>query len=292
MDEITKLHSSQNSRWWCFTINNYTDDDIKQLNSLESDCIYVIYGFEVSKTGTPHLQGYLELSKPQRFSWVKKRISRAYIAKRKGSRTQARDYCAKECSKPYEYGKWIPDRQGMRNDLTSMKRKIDEGYNQLELYDEHFGNMVRYGRGIREYMLLKNKKRKRGPVEVHWTYGASGSGKSRYWREKYPDAYIKGNTKWWDGYDGEPVVIWDDYSPCVPYQTLLQWTDRYRCSGETKGGTVPLVFNTIIFTSTKEPDMDEQFRRRCGGGVNITPVTSLQIIGTEEEIETINRNND
>ncbi len=255
MDDITKLHKKQSSRWWVFTVNNYTASDYEQLKSLEYDVDYLCYGHEVSKTLTKHLQGYVELLRPQRFSWLKKKLGRAYIASRRGSRTQARDYCFKECTKPYEYGTWTPDKQGQRNDLVSMKRKIDEGSSMEDLYEHHFSSMLRYGRGMKEYMLLKNKKRKRLSVECHWTYGASGSGKSRYWREKYPDAYIKSNNKWWDGYDGEETVIWDDFDHPkeVKYASLLQWTDRYRTTGENKCGTVALNFRRIIFTSVHPP---------------------------------------
>lgn len=34
--------------------------------------------------------------------------------------------------------------------------------------------------------------------EFHW--GATGAGKSRQARERFPDAYIKSNNVWWDGY--------------------------------------------------------------------------------------------
>lgn len=47
--------------------------------------------------------------------------------------------------------------------------------------------------------------------EYHW--GATGLGKSRLVREKYPDAYIKGNNIWWDGYDGQPDVIIEEFGP-------------------------------------------------------------------------------
>jgi hypothetical protein len=132
---------------------------------------------------------------------------------------------------------------------------------------------------MKEYMLRVAKKmNQNNPIQCFWIYGPSGSGKSRYAWEKYPDAYRKDNNKWWDGYSGEEVVIWDDYahSPGVSYQDLLKWTDRYKKSGETKGGTVPLTYHTIIFTSTTEPMFDEQWTRRFCDGANITPVTSLQ----------------
>lgn len=281
MDDITKLHEKQkSSRWWVFTINNPTDSDRKQLDTLCDHVRYLCYGSEIGKKeNTPHYQGYAELNSPQRFSWIKKRLTRAYLAVRKGSRTQARDYCFKECNEPFEFGEWKPDNQGKRNELLACKNILDEGGSIDDLWDEHFTTMLRYSRGMREYSLrLAKKQQQNKPIECLWIYGPSGSGKSRYAWENYPDAYRKNNSKWWDGYSGEDVVIWDDYSQTtdVPYQTLLGWIDRYKKSGETKGGTVPLTYSKIIFTCTHQPLYDEQFTRRFRDGVNITPVTSLQ----------------
>ena len=275
--------SNDPKRYFVFTINNYTNTDREQLDALCAHVEYLTYGFERGEANsTPHLQGYVELSKPQRFSWLKKHLPRAYLAERKGSRTQARDYCFKECTEPFEHGTWKPDRQGMRNDLVACKRKIDEGATILDLYEQHFGTTCRYGRGFKEYMFLKRQKIEPGPCTCYWIYGSSESGKSRYCREQLRAQgitwYEKSNNKWWDGYQGEKAVIWDDFvkSHDYTYQDLLKWTDRYRKKGETKGGTVPLTYTIIYFTAIEPPKYDRQFIRRFGDGVNITPVTSLQ----------------
>ncbi len=98
-------------RFFCFTINNPTADDDKQLTDLTSDVDYLVYAEEHFDTPgeTPHYQGYVEFSNPQRWSWLKKRLSRAHLEYKKGSRTQARDYCFKECMHPHEFGKWKAD---------------------------------------------------------------------------------------------------------------------------------------------------------------------------------------
>ena len=43
-----------------------------------------------------------------------------------------------------------------------------------------------------------------------WLFGRSGIGKTRAALGKYPEAFIKPRSIWWDGYQEEDVVIVDD----------------------------------------------------------------------------------
>lgn len=91
---------------WCFTINNPTDDEEFLLSiwgeeidqSDESDCSYLIWGREVGDSGTPHLQGYLELRKKKRISFLKSLewLSRAHFEVSRGTPSQASEYCKKD----------------------------------------------------------------------------------------------------------------------------------------------------------------------------------------------------
>lgn len=260
MDDISKLHSKdKSSRWWVFTINNYTARDIEQLAALCGDVDYLTYGYEKGKEeGTPHLQGYLELPKGsrggQKFSWLKKRLPRAYIAQRKGSRTQARDYCHKECDNPFEYGTWIPDKQGMRNDLICVKRKIDEGCTELDIAEEHFETWTRNFRAFNRYRLLKSK-RKCTQKKVYWFYGPTQTGKSEKAMEMAPYAFWKMSAnRWFDGYDGESDAVFDDFrEDWFPFSYLLRLLDRYPLMVETKGGCVAWTPTRVIITSCYHP---------------------------------------
>lgn len=271
------------NRWYCFTINNYTATDIEQLTAFCGDVDYLTYGFEKgTEENTPHVQGYVELAKPQRFSWIKKRLPRAHLEPRKGSRTQARDYCHKEDTKPFEYGKWKPDKQGMRNDLISVRNKIDEGATTLEIATDHFGTWCRNHRAFARYRLLK-RKRVCTEKTVIWIYGKSGTGKTRTAHEKYPDAFWKDpGHKWFDGYDGEDVVILDDFRPTWwSWSYMLRLLDRYPLKVECKGTTVAFTPHTIVITAPCDPatmysHMDEEIRQLTR---RITEIKKLEVEG-------------
>jgi len=65
-------------------------------------------------------------------------------------------------------------------------------------------------------------------------------------------AYIKSSSnKWWDGYRGESSVIIDEFDGQIGITHLLRWLDKYPCSVEVKGGTLPLVATDFWITSNK-----------------------------------------
>ena len=47
------------SKHWCFTLNNYTSEDISKISSNSSIVLYV-FQEETGENGTKHLQGYIE----------------------------------------------------------------------------------------------------------------------------------------------------------------------------------------------------------------------------------------
>lgn len=88
-----------------------------------------------------------------------------------------------------------------------------------------------------------------------WIHGPTGTGKSRIAREHTKlmgyKLYNKGQNRWFDGYDGEEVILIDDFDQMgVGLHHLLKiWTDRYACNGEVKGSKVNLVHKEFLVTS-------------------------------------------
>jgi len=84
-------------RKFCFTLNNYTEEELTQLHMCFEDkgWSYII-GKEIGASGTRHLQGYCEAKNAIRFETIKKIMPRAHIEKAKGNRRQNYKYCSKD----------------------------------------------------------------------------------------------------------------------------------------------------------------------------------------------------
>lgn len=79
---------------WCFTVNNYTKEDIIKIHDCEK-IKYAIIACEVGENGTPHLQGYLCWKNKQALSACKKLHATAHWEVKRGTVQQAIDYCKK-----------------------------------------------------------------------------------------------------------------------------------------------------------------------------------------------------
>ncbi len=247
---------------WMFTLFNYTDEDEERLQSL--DIIdFIIYQHEICpKTDRPHLQGYLELKSKARLLRCKDLIGipGIHLDPRYGSLDQAIAYCSKEDSRDpdeslqsFERGTRVG--QGKRNDLIVLKEDIDSGATLPDLYESHFSNMIRYSKGIEKYVSLKAPPRD-FKSEVYIITGPTGVGKSREVHERWPAAYYfsAGNNCWFDGYQQQEVVVFDDFAGNqVPFKLLLRICDRLPLTVEIKGGSVNFAPKLIVFTSIQPP---------------------------------------
>lgn len=91
-------------------------------------------------------------------------------------------------------------------------------------------------------------------IRVYW--GPTGTGKSRRaWSEAGLDAYPKDpRTKFWDGYQGSPNVVMDEFRGDIDIAHLLRWFDRYPVNVECKGSAIVLRATNIWITSNLSPE--------------------------------------
>ena len=129
---------------------------------------------------------------------------------------------------------------------------------------------------------------------VIWISGPTGSGKStlasrfkpelgRWWK---PDSSI-----WFDGYNREPIVIWDDIRrhPSVGSAVFLRIMDRYPCRVQCKGGYKQWAPKWLIFTCPLTPT--KYFQEYLGEDLEqFTRRIDITIAMEKMEIESIQIN--
>lgn len=251
---------------WLGTLNNYTQDEKDTMESfLATQCKWGIVGFEVGKKGTPHLQFAFILKKKKRLSELKVSFGRANFRHMDGTPEQNRVYCSKEPGFK-EFGK-IPDNNGKREKIRWQKIREDAVAGNWDAIPAQV--LIQYYPGVKGINkdFAKRPRDLDGELAHIWISGASGSGKSRLARDICNNGYtIPGNNiviepadyyskflhKWWDGYQQEPIVIIDDWSPRQAAELedhIKLWTDRYAFRCEYKGGSMWARPKVVIVTS-------------------------------------------
>ncbi len=95
-------------------------------------------------------------------------------------------------------------------------------------------------------------------MEIITLIGETGTGKTRWATENYPDVYKvpskKGSGLYFDGYDEHDHVLVDEmYGNRFGYGELLDFTDRYPIMIPVHGGLVNFNADVILFTSNAHP---------------------------------------
>lgn len=242
-------HRIEKSRSYCFTINNYTIEDVELIKKLKYQ--YILLGNEKGENETPHIQGYVYFQNPIAFNTLKKHCPRGHIEVCKGSPQSNIDYCKKQGDIIFEDGE--KPCAGKRNDLAEIREAVLNNESMQNIITNYSANYqaVKYAETIRKYL---EPKRNWMP-NIKWYYGETGTGKSKTaYEELGENAYFQNGSKWWDGYDAHESVIIDDFRPQdIEFSKLLKLLDRYPYIIENKGGTRQFLAKTIIITSPKHP---------------------------------------
>ena len=168
----------------------------------------------------------------------------------------------------------IPD---LREPLRPHINYLDGPDNIINVISEEYVDAIKAGKWrLPEYFLFQNGSRCRQfrdllagnqPMKstthcrLVFIFGVPGSGKTSmardFARTCYPTEdglsfYMKPVSKWWDGYIGQPVVIFDDPNP-EPFRCFAQelkiWGDRYPFMAEAKGRSMKICPEWFVITS-------------------------------------------
>jgi hypothetical protein len=243
------------SRHWVFTTNNYTSEDEDCLQELgEGDRTeYLCYGRETGDSGTPHLQGYIIFTSRKTLSQVRRLVRRSHLEKAKGSPRQCKEYCEKD-GDFYEWGDCPSTGRGKRNDLHELWQKAKDGVSLKALSDSHGTSFIKYYRGVERVRTLHSSTRQ-WATEVYVFWGPTGTGKTKRAFELCSDPYVHSGSSWFDGYDGQGDVIFDDFGGSEFKLTyLLKLLDRYPMQVPIKGSFVQWKPKRVFITANYHPD--------------------------------------
>lgn len=268
------------AKTWCYTLNNYTDEEYVELVNANDGVTYHVIGKEVGEQGTPHLQGCITFQQTKRFNWVKEYISQRAHIEKANSTNHARAYCKKD-------GDFIVidnREQGRRTDLDEAIESLEEG-GLKRVKEMHPATFVKYPTGFEKLAASKLPPRDPNePPQVYWLWGDTGVGKTRwvYQNWRVDEIYMATTEhKWYDGYVQQPVLCLDDFRGSdMKFNQLLRLCDRYPHQVEFKGGMVHINSGHIIITSNASPEDTyagvteenmQQLIRRCTWICNFLP---------------------
>ena len=162
------------------------------------------------------------------------------------------EYCKKD-------GDWwekgIFNSQGQRTDMEAIKKAIDNEESMRVIADDHFGDYIRYHRGFEAYreLIQKEKAREYRRVEVVVLWGETGTGKTRTAMEEANYKIEGAKMAWWDGYEGEKIILIDEYDSQISITELLNILDGYQLRLPIKGGFTYARWTKVYITSNIEP---------------------------------------
>lgn len=286
------------SRGWAFT--SFKEVEPKWNESVMK---YMIYQREkCPSTGREHWQGYVKFKSPVRRKGAQLSIGDdvAHMEASKGDETSNINYCSKSTTKIGEviqHG--TPTVQGQRTDLQNYAKAVTDLSKQInDIILDNPTLAIKYPRGtqlLRSTALNKAASKIRPDIEVHVLIGAPGSGKTRTVYDSYPlnDIYkitLDSQSVWWDGYDGQNILLIDDFESWLPYRFLLNVLDIYPLRLPIKGGYTYANWGKVYITSNRpleqwypgQRDKDALYRRikvchkvsRSGGVILCPPPIS------------------
>jgi len=193
-------------------------------------------------------------------------LERAHLEGMRGNIKQNDRYASKASSLTYFGDTFVEP--GARRDVGRIYEMVKEGRNNRELIEMDFGSYARMYKAIdrlRSYI----KPPQDGHRTVLLLVGPPGCGKTRNCYKQYPDLWeppvntAKKSPTWFDGYDGQKEVLFDEFYGQMPLNAFLQITDPYYIRQvPVKGGFVWFNPSSIMITSNVHPSLWYDYHSR------------------------------
>lgn len=235
------------TRGYVFTIYNWDSDTIQWVSKLLGKATYGICGKEICPTtNRPHLQCYGYWENGKHFESLLKQGKGIdwHLEAAKGTAKQNQKYCSKEG----DFEEWgeCPEGQGHRSDISDFRDAILDGMLEEELIMLYPNMMAKYDRFYQRCrnIVLKREAKKMIQPEVIVIQGDTGVGKTHtvYLENNIDDIYKaevgdgSSGSVFWDNYNGESVILIDDFHNNLKLDYMLRLLDKYPMKLNVKGG--------------------------------------------------------
>lgn len=241
------------SKSWVYTINNPTVKCYKYVKAVP--CQRILAEDEICPTtGTPHLQGAIVWKNPMRRKAACAALGGRASLKVMGGTWADQEYCLKE-------GNIVRmednTQQGVRTDLIKFRAEVvrDPRKRALDMDGAMLQCVAKFPRlesRLRgELLKVSTRPFRKVDVIVHW--GAAGTGKTRGPYEEGAFVFDDYADGWWDGYDGESAILFDDFYGGIKWSLLLRLLDGYQVRLKIKHGFTYANWTKVYITSNKPP---------------------------------------
>nr|QBX89286.1 replication associated protein [Apis mellifera virus-9]QBX89288.1 replication associated protein [Apis mellifera virus-9]QBX89290.1 replication associated protein [Apis mellifera virus-9] len=253
-------------RYFAFTINAIPQDltETPDLHFEPGKVRFARWQLErAPTTGSLHLQGFMQTKGSVGNSTAAKYVQEyptGHFSPCYAGLDANLAYCCKEDSRvsPFkQFGTMPQEGSGARNDLKPFKDALKEKRSLASVLEneETHETYIKYHRGIKDLfdiigIPVRNEEPTTRQVVVEFYYGPSGTGKTRA-ATSHPNFYKKpvGNS-WFDNYNGQKVLVLDEFTGWLTPAELLQYTDIYAVDVNVKGVShKPAKWEKVIITS-------------------------------------------
>ena len=253
---MSNLNNSNNTQAaaWNFTINNPEKYGWTHKNVIETiqlmNPVYFCMATETSETGTEHIHIYMKRNSAIRFSTLKQKFPEAHIEKAMGTPWQNREYITKtgkwaETNKSetvvegsfYEWGE-IPVKDMKTNDrMREVIHLIKVEKMPIMEIIQKFPDMGLRVKSVEDiaFLCMEEEAMKVRNIEVNYVFGIDGIPKIENVLQKYNPKdvcritnYSKNNSTRFDSYNGQSVLVFDQFYGQIDLDILLNYLSPYK----------------------------------------------------------------
>lgn len=260
------------SRKYQLTFNHpvehgFDHETIKEAVKGLSGCIYWYLCDEIGAQGTLHTHLYIAFRNAKEFQAIHRRFYGAHIEAARGTHRENRDYIRKEgkyrntekadtnLSDTFEESGELPGESDRRvKQSEAILAMVQEGASNAEILREYPSAMNHLPRidQARQTLLEEKYRKQFRELNVTYIWGKTGVGKTRGVMERYGYENVYRVTNYshpFDGYNGERVILFDEFRSSLPVTDMLKYLDGYPVSLPARYGDRVACFVAVFVVS-------------------------------------------